>query len=189
MEKSNKPETEGTETYMAQLIGVIDDIKGLESGSKFKVSIGLKNSGENKWPPNTKFVCFAGCFSMNSYKIHQVKPGDYLEILLSLIAPKVVGWYKTKWRLCYEVSGENRYFGPEVSFDINVGGAVEAEDDNLEEVDQNCTDDQKIKVRRLAETVGCTLQTALEIAKSYDDVGDVTLEELVQIYYMIYGPE
>ena len=113
--------------YRAKLEEDPNDVD-CEPNAPIEVSFTIKNTGDIEWQDSTKIGCIDGIYPKYELAIGAAEPGEECDITLKLKAPPYNGVYPTLWRLRYNEGESVKYFGPVITFDINVEGDEEETD-------------------------------------------------------------
>jgi len=79
----------------------------------------LRNTGEAKWPENTRFVFLNGdaLTKTEAVVVPSIEPGEEIQVSLDMVAPSQPGRYVSNFRLC---TPDGIKFGHRVWVDILV---------------------------------------------------------------------
>lgn len=86
---------------MAQIIAVSES-KTYAPGESFSVTWTVKNTGNNTWTANYQVRCYTTAYCFNGQSItfgREVKPGETIDLTLTLKAPSSAGEQNTLWVL------------------------------------------------------------------------------------------
>ncbi|GAP14391.1 CARDB domain-containing protein [Longilinea arvoryzae] len=112
---------------MAEVVGVTASAT-YTPGQEFKVTWTVKNTGTNTWASNYQVRCFttAYCFNGSSTAFgREVKPGEQIDLTITLKAPSTTGDHTTLWVLT-NASGVNFGRGMSYSFKVSSSSAATA---------------------------------------------------------------
>ncbi len=108
---------------MAEVVGVTA-LATYTPGQEFKVTWTVKNTGTNTWASNYQVRCFTTAYCFNGQTLsfgREVKPGETIDLTLTLKAPSTVGDHTTLWVLT-NASGVN--FGRGLSYSFKVSSSA-----------------------------------------------------------------
>lgn len=108
--------------YQAEVVLELTDPDDQEPGAEFQIEFCMKNIGDKPWAEDTALYCIHGSFKANPVKLGSVEPQEEQPEFLKVKAPVSAGQYKSLWRLGYMDGKKISYFGPTLSFEVNVEG-------------------------------------------------------------------
>jgi len=142
------------------------DVIKTKTNHPYSVIFTIKNSGENKWPDDTRLICSSGVHNGTEEKVPALEPGKEYTVTLDLIAPAETGKYVSQWRLHHGSQEGLRAFGSNLFFEIHVmEDKTVNRDEFIIKSDSSLTDDDA----RLIQELKCTKQT-LDKAKVLNDL-------------------